>query len=327
MGRPRPTPTIGGHRLFATSDTDEDLVRAAWSGDATGLAVLLARHRAGMLAVALGVLGYGPDAEDAVQDAMLVAMSRIGQVRDPAAVGQWLRTIVRNNCRMRLRSTRPVPMADLAGLPLAAGGPTPDELLEQRAQRDWIWHALAGLSEPVRMVTLLRYFSDVTSYEQIAALCGVPVGTVRSRLNQGRTRLTELLRASAELAHDDATRLAQARRREAEQTLVAAERGEFEQVVRYSWWPDLEVVTPDGRSSRGPDVLLAGMDLDLTDGVRQRIRNVVVSGDVLIWEADLINPPDDPEHCPPGVVWAQRLRDRRVSRIRLFHPRPALPGG
>ncbi|WP_230689174.1 RNA polymerase sigma factor [Catellatospora paridis] len=313
--------------MFAASDTDEHLVRAAWSGDSTSLAVLLARHRAGMLAVALGVLGYGSDAEDAVQDAMLVAMSRIGQVRDPAAVGQWLRTIVRNNCRMRLRSTRPVPMADLAVLPLTAGGPTPDELLEQRAQRDWIWHALAGLSEPVRMVTLLRYFSDVTSYEQIAALCGIPVGTVRSRLNQGRTRLTDLLRAAAELAHDDATTLAQARRREAEQTLVAAERGEFAQVVRQSWWPDLEVVTPDGRFSQGPDVLLAGMDLDLTDGVRQRIRNVVVSGDVLIWEADLISPPDDPEHCPPGVVWAQRLRDRRVSRIRLFHPRPAVPGG
>lgn len=314
-------------RVFADSDTDEQLVRAAWSGDSTSLAVLLARHRAGMLAVALGVLGYGPDAEDAVQDAMLVAMSRIGQVRDPSAVGPWLRTVVRNNCRMRLRQSRPVPMADLGALPLTASGPTPDELLEQRAQRDWIWHALAGLSEPVRLVTLLRYFSDVTSYEQIAALCGVPVGTVRSRLNQGRTRLADLLRASAELAHDDAAALAAARRREAEQTLVAAERGEFEQVVRQSWWPDLEVVTPDGQSSRGPGVLLAGMDLDLTDGVRQRIRNVVVSGDVLLWEADLISPPDDPQHCPPGVVWAQRLRDRRVSRIRLFHPRSAVQVG
>ncbi|MEV0459576.1 RNA polymerase sigma factor [Catellatospora methionotrophica] len=307
--------------------TDEQLVRAAWSGDSTSLAVLLARHRAGMLAVALGVLGYGSDAEDAVQDAMLVAMARIGDVRDPAAVGGWLRTIVRNNCRRLLRPARSVPMADLAALPLTDGGPTPDELLERRAQRDWIWHALAGLSEPVRMVTLLRYFTDVTSYEQIAALCGIPVGTVRSRLNQGRTRLTTLLRASAELAHDDATALAGARRQEAEQTLAAAERGEFADVVRQSWWPDLAVVTPDGQLTRGPDVLLVGMDLDLTDGVRQRIRNVVVSGDVLIWEADLISPPDDPEHCPPGVVWAQLLRDRRVSRIRLFHPRPALPVG
>ncbi|MEU8006171.1 RNA polymerase sigma factor [Catellatospora sp. NPDC049111] len=310
--------------MFADSDSDEQLVRAAWAGDSSGLAVLLARHRAGMLAVALGVLGYGPDAEDAVQDAMLTALSRIGQLRDPAAVGPWLRTIVRNNCRMRTRPTRPIPLPDIASLPLAADGPTPDELVEQRAQRDWIWHALAGLSEPVRLVTLLRYFSDVNSYEQIAALCGVPVGTVRSRLNQGRTRLADLLRATAELAHDDAGAQAEARRREAEQTLVAAERGEFEHVVRSAWWPDLEVVTPNGRFSRGPGVLLAGMDLDLTDGVRQRIRNVLVSGDVLIWEADLISPPDDPEHCPPAVVWAHRLRDQRVSRIRLFHPRPSV---
>jgi DNA-directed RNA polymerase specialized sigma24 family protein len=84
------------------------------AGDATSLALLLDRHRAGTQAVALGLLGYGPDAEDAVQDAML----------------------------------------------------------ERRAQRDWIWRALGELSEPLRLVTLLRYFSDVSSYEQIHAVRG-----------------------------------------------------------------------------------------------------------------------------------------------------------
>ncbi|MFD0784089.1 RNA polymerase sigma factor, partial [Micromonospora azadirachtae] len=68
------------------------LVRLAQTGDATALGVLLSRHEAQMRAVAVSMLGYGPDAEDAVQDAMLVAVSRIGEVRDPAAVGGWLRT-------------------------------------------------------------------------------------------------------------------------------------------------------------------------------------------------------------------------------------------
>ncbi|WP_406319317.1 RNA polymerase sigma factor [Streptomyces sp. NBC_00118] len=49
--------------------------------------------------MALGLPGHGPDAEDAVQDATLTALRRIGDVRDPAAVGAWLRAIVRNIAR------------------------------------------------------------------------------------------------------------------------------------------------------------------------------------------------------------------------------------
>ena len=309
---------------------DLELARSAISGDTTSLAVLMERHRAGMQTVALGVLGYGPDAEDAVQDAMLVAMCRIDEVRDPAAVGPWLRTIVRNNCRMRLRRSRSVPMADLEALAPPSGELTPDELLERRAQRDWIWHALGELSEPVRLVTLLRYFSDVTSYAQIAAMCGVPVGTVRSRLSHGRSQLATALRATADLAHDDVAALTEARRREAVETLAAAERGEFERAVRDAWWPGLEAITPDGQRvggghGGGMALLIRGMDSDLSHGVRQRIRSVVASRDVMIWEADLISPPDDPQHCPPGVVWLQHLRDGRVRRLRLFHPRADSP--
>ncbi|MET1071421.1 MAG: sigma factor, partial [Umezawaea sp.] len=65
--------------------SDVELVRAAQSGEVAALGTLLARHRAGMRAVALGVLGYGPDADDAVQDASLAALSGIGDLRDPAA--------------------------------------------------------------------------------------------------------------------------------------------------------------------------------------------------------------------------------------------------
>ena len=56
-----------------------------------------------MRVVALGVLGFSSDADDAVQDACLIALRRIGDVRDPAAIGPWLRTVTRNASRMRLR--------------------------------------------------------------------------------------------------------------------------------------------------------------------------------------------------------------------------------
>ncbi|WP_062429753.1 RNA polymerase sigma factor [Herbidospora daliensis] len=296
--------------------SDAELVRAAVTGDVTGLGLLLSRHRAGMLAVALAVLGHSADAEDAVQDAMLVAVRRIDDLRDPDAAGPWLRAIVRNASRARLRTAAAVPLPELP-----AREPTPEELLERRALRDWVWHAVNDLSEPVRLVALLRHFSDVTSYDQIAALCEVPVGTVRSRLSHARVKLAEALLTTADLAHDDAAALTLARRREAEEMLAAAQRGAFADVVRDHWRPDAEFVGPGGeRADDDRAFAIRGMEADLTAGVRQRLVDVVAGRDLTIWRADLISPPDAPGHCPPSLVWLHHLREGRVRRLRLFHP-------
>ncbi|MFF4726973.1 sigma factor [Streptomyces mirabilis] len=91
---------------------DEELTRRAQAGETGALGLLLARHQAPMRAVAMSLLGYGPDAEDVVQDAALTVLRRIGDVRDPAAVGAWLRAVVRNAARMRLRVTRETPGLD-----------------------------------------------------------------------------------------------------------------------------------------------------------------------------------------------------------------------
>ena len=82
-------------------------MRAAQAGDVASLGTLLTRHRPAQLAVAYAVLGAGPDAEDAVQEAALLALRRIGDLRDPAAAGPWLKMIVRNASRRPLRSIDP----------------------------------------------------------------------------------------------------------------------------------------------------------------------------------------------------------------------------
>src|SRR5205814_717133 len=128
--------------------------------------------------------------------------------------GSWLRAIVRNACRAQLRARRTVPVDDLDALGLASREPDPDELVDRHALRDWVWHALERLSPSVRLVAMLRYFTGVTAYEQIAALCAVPVGTVRSRLSQARATLAQALRDSADVAHGDAAALTEARWRE-----------------------------------------------------------------------------------------------------------------
>jgi DNA-directed RNA polymerase specialized sigma24 family protein len=83
--------------------TDAGLVRAAQAGDTAGLGALLERHRARLHAIAVGVVGHGPAAEDAVQETFLIALRRIGELRDPAAARAWLATILVNVCRAELR--------------------------------------------------------------------------------------------------------------------------------------------------------------------------------------------------------------------------------
>ena len=291
-------------------------MRAAQAGDAGCLGLLLARHRAGMHAVALALLGHGPDAEDAVQEAALIALRRIGDVRDPDAVGPWLRMVVRNVCRAQLRRMSAVPVAEPAeavAMDRSDGPPDPAEVLDRHALRDWVWSALEDLSPGLRLVTMLRYFTDVTSYEDIAALCATPVGTVRSRLNQARAKLADALLDSADRAHDDAAALTALHRRLAEETMVSAHRGELASALSDRWSPQADVTWPTGKRT-GIDYLGAAFDRDMSDGVRHELLNVVASREVVIWEAALHSPPEDPFHCPPGVVWVHFLDQGRVSR-------------
>ena len=307
------------HRTVDRSDEDAALTRAAQAGDVVALGLLIERHQAGMRAVALSLLGPGPDAEDVVQDAALTALRRIGAVRDPAATGPWLRMIVRNRCRSLLRDTRRT--EPLERLPQSPDG-DPEQWLERHALRDWIWESVEQLSPTLRLPLVLRHFSrDLTSYEDIARVCDVPVGTVRSRLNQGRTKLAAALSATAASAHSDARKLAAAGWEQARETLAEAERGRFGRLLSERWCPDVALMHGAGRVG-GRDRLERGMEDDLAAGVRQRPRHVLAGRSLAVWEMDIVNPADDPAHCPPAVAWIMNLRGGRVSELRLYHPGP-----
>lgn len=229
--------------------SDADLTRAAQAGDAGSLGVLLARHQASMRAVALSMIGYGPDTDDVVQDAALLALRRIQDVRNPEAVGPWLRAVVRNECRMRLRARR---VGDLGGeilLALPSDDPMPEELLDRHLLQDWVWHAIGELSPSLRVVAMLRYFSDVSTYEQIASVCQLPIGTVRSRLSQVRVKLTNALSATVKRSHEDAFAKQQICEQDAVDTLAAANRGAFNELA-VRWSPQLEVIPARGRPRR-----------------------------------------------------------------------------
>jgi RNA polymerase sigma factor (sigma-70 family) len=317
-----PTP----RRAPAPDDlSDAALVHAAQQGDTQAFAVLVQQHAASLRAVAIATLGYVDEVDDAVQDALLVALRKLPQLRDPDAAGPWLRAIVRTSCLLLVRTRQATPVAEPELLLPADTALEPAAVLERAATGDWVQQAVSELADPVREVVVLRWFSDWSSYRQIAQLCGVPEDTVRSRLRTGRRALAGALQRSATAAHADAGRAAELSRGQAEETIAASLGDDYEQVLHERYHRDATVVLP-GRPPAGRSSLLTARDHTQGAGVGLRLRHAAASRGLMLWETDFLNPPDSPDHCPPAMAWLHTVRDGRTTRLRLAYREPLLAG-
>jgi RNA polymerase sigma-70 factor (ECF subfamily) len=138
------------------------------------------------------------DAEDVVQEAYLRAIRYFEGMKE-ADARPWLLTIVRNTCYTWLEKNRPVELValdDPASVSTedeslgSSGGleSNPEVVVLQSANRKLVNQALEELPVAYREVIVLREIEDL-SYKEIAAVAGVPVGTVMSRLARGRLLL------------------------------------------------------------------------------------------------------------------------------------------
>ena len=306
--------------------SDAELARAAKNGDAGSFGILLERHRAPLYALALRILGHGPQAQDAVQDAFVAALSTIDGLRDPEAVGGWMRGITRNVCLMQIRAGRKAHVGEPHAHPDSAlFEPSPEEVIDQLALREWVWTALSELPEALRITAILRYFGSYPSYEEISAIMGVPVGTVGSRLSQVKVKLAEALLKTAGLEHDEARLLSESRKRYVTEVFEECNRGQFDGFRKFLS-EDAMVILPGTAVLRGREMvvkdLAAKMEEDAQDGVRLRLTNVLASRGMIIIESAFENPPDDPFHCPPSMVEVHLLHGELTNRVhRYYAPR------
>jgi RNA polymerase sigma-70 factor (ECF subfamily) len=137
------------------------------------------------------------DAEDVVQESFMRALRYFDRLQGSEA-RPWLLGIVRNTCYTWLEKNRPadvVPMDDFEQLAAETVSPaaTPDVILLQSANRKLVNLALEELPVGYREVIVMREIEDL-SYKEIAAIAGIPMGTVMSRLSRGR----ELLKSAIE---------------------------------------------------------------------------------------------------------------------------------
>ena len=162
-----------------TSGADEELVRRAKSGDRFAFDELVGPHIDKAFRLAFGMLHDREAAEDAVQEATLRAWRKLGNLRPGTPMRPWFLGITANQCRTTLRG-RWWSVLRLEGQPAPSGGTFEDRIVRGHDVRA----ALRKLPTDQREALVLHYYLDLPLHE-VAAIAGIPVGTVKSRMNRG----------------------------------------------------------------------------------------------------------------------------------------------
>jgi RNA polymerase sigma-70 factor, ECF subfamily len=146
-------------------------------------------------ALARYLMRNSADAEDAVQECYLRALRHFDSYRGPA-MKPWLLAILRNVCNAEFaRRGRQEATAEYTDTQAAEQEPmwqepqsSPEAVLLRQHDDDAIRRLIATLPRPFREAIVLREVNDL-SYQQIAEVAGVPVGTVMSRLARARSMM------------------------------------------------------------------------------------------------------------------------------------------
>jgi len=163
-----------------------ELVRASRLGEASAFAELVRCYERAAVITAHSVLRDFHLAQDAAQEAFVIAHQRLAQLRDAASFGPWLLRIVRRQA-LRLGRGRNAERIVAGGVDRAV-----------TKTRDWmepyeeVVQYIARLPEHERIVVVMRYI-DGRSVQEIADTTGRPLGTITKQLSRAVERLRDWL--------------------------------------------------------------------------------------------------------------------------------------
>lgn len=170
---------------------DAALVQRGLEGDRWALEALYRRHVGRVTNAVTRIVGRTADADDAVQEAFLIAFTRLESLRDPAAFRGWIARIAMNEVRARLRKRRWMRRLALdrdeddASLESMASDEASPEVRAELAKLDRL---LSGMDADLRMAWMLRY---VEGWEltEVASAMDCSLATAKRRIKAARERI------------------------------------------------------------------------------------------------------------------------------------------
>ncbi len=188
------------------------LLRRARQGDVAAFEQLVLTYEKKVINLAYRLSGSREDAADLAQEALVRVYKSLDRFREQARFSTWLYRIVVNVCldhqRSRKRQQTVSLDAPLEGndgeVPrqIASDAVDPQEAAERSDLREAVQAAIGRLSGEHRTVLVMRDIQDMP-YEEIGEVLGLPLGTVKSRLNRARQALKQEL-LHTELSHTGA---------------------------------------------------------------------------------------------------------------------------
>jgi len=180
--------------------TDAELVARARGGDKEAFGHLVERHQQMVKRIARKMIANQWIAHELAQEAILQAYLSLDHLRDASRFKSWLYGITLNICRSYLHDQG----KDILSLETIMGGVQsyivtsfddtvdPQTIAEAHDLHRVVMNAIDGLSSKDKEATLLFYYEQLT-LQEIAALSGVSVGTIKGRLHRARKQLQEQL--------------------------------------------------------------------------------------------------------------------------------------
>lgn len=184
---------------------DSQLIDEALAGDSAAFGQLVTRYQDRLYNTLVHVVGSHDGASDVVQDAFVQAYVKLDKFARASAFYTWLYRIAVNTAASRRRREKPTVSVEHAretgGHEPLDRGARPEAAMERTELACQVRAGLAKLSQEHRTILVLREIDDF-SYEQIAEILDLPIGTIRSRLHRARLQLREQLK---EILQEDVT--------------------------------------------------------------------------------------------------------------------------
>ena len=206
-----PAPNPSSRRLTALNAMrDEDLMEHFQAGTVEAFNILVGRYSERLSHYLYSFLSDRKMCEDLLQETFLRVHRNRHSYQRIARFSTWLYTIAGNLARSeyRKRKRRPVyPIHSVSRdneeyeMMLPDETQPPDNLTDVALRYEHIQDALDEITSDFREVVVLRDVQEL-SYDEIAQITGLPMGTVKSRINRGRSKLQDMLK-NIQLAHEN----------------------------------------------------------------------------------------------------------------------------